>query len=69
MGYKVSVKVFEDRSEVVFVKLAESIYHVKKDRFGELDKYVDNVMILRALNANAKVLILSESGNLIHKNF
>lgn len=71
MVKELSPQVYVDRASLVFVKITEMIFEVKKDRNGILDgvAYVNSDNILNALNSNVKVVVLSKKDLLIHKNF
>lgn len=66
-----SPQVYIDRAALVFVKITEMIFEIKKDRNEEYAgaKYVNSDDVLNSLNNNLKVVVLNKKDQLIHKNF
>ncbi|KON87446.1 hypothetical protein AF332_11820 [Sporosarcina globispora] len=71
MVKELSAQVHVDRATLVFVKITEMIFEIKKDRNEEYSgaKYVNSDDVLNSLNNNFKVVVLNKKDQLIHKNF
>lgn len=71
MVHEISDKVYAERASLVFMKITDLIYEIKKDRNDDFAGvvYVDSMDVLNTLNSNLKVAIFNGKGNLIHKNF
>ena len=69
--YEISDRVYEERASLVFVKVTDLIYEIKKDRNDDFAGvvYVDSNDVLNSLNSNLKVAIFNGKRNLIHRNF
>lgn len=69
--FEISSKVLEERAALVFVKITEMIYEVKKNRYEVFSgqPYVNSEGVLEALNSDLRVVMLNKKGQLIHKNF
>lgn len=57
----------KEQSEIMFKEVSSAVYHVEKDRFGQLQKYVSERDVVTALNFEKKVAVTGSSG--IYSNF